>query len=118
MTGVAGRSSSAAASSDVDDENTAVMEDSMTAGGVLGGGVMGSGDFDRISMIPIGLSIDDDGSMEDVDDDPYFPFEESVRPAATLNGGGLQNDTDGPNGNGRRRRRRRARWCPRPSPTR
>ena len=44
LTGVARPLSNAAASSDVDDENTAVMEeDSMTAGGVLGGGVMGSG---------------------------------------------------------------------------
>ena len=116
LTGVAGRSSNAAASSDVDDENTAVMEDSMTAGGVLGGGVMGSGDFDRISMIPIGLSIDDDGSMEDVDDDPYFPFEESVRPAATLNGGGLQNGTDGPNGNGRKKKKKKGTVVSPPKP--
>ena len=116
MTGVARRRAvQAAASSDVDDENTAVMEDSMTAGGVLGGGVMGSGDFDRISMIPIGLSIDDDGSMEDVDDDPYFPFEESVRPAATLNGGGGSNGTDGPN-DGRKKKKKKGTVVSPPKP--
>jgi len=108
LTGVARPSSNAAASSDVEDENiSAVMDDSMIqAGGVLGGGVMGSGDFDRISMIPIGLSIDD-GSTEDADEDPYFPFEESVKPAATLNGGGLSGGTDGPNGRKKKKKKKK-----------
>ena len=115
LTGVARPSSNAAASSDVDDENTAVMEDSMTAGGVLGGGVMGSGDFDRISMIPIGLSVDD-LSMEDADEDPYFPFEESVKPAATLNGGGgNSNGVDGQN-DGRKKKKKKGTVVSPPKP--
>ena len=87
---------------DVSDNNTAVMDDAAVAGGVvMGGGVMGSGDFEGIAAMPIGgISVDD--PME-ADEDPYYPFEESVRPTEPvsvnggggLNGGSMDNTTNG-----------------------
>ena len=87
---------------DVSDNNTAVMDDAAIAGGVvMGGGVMGSGDFEGIAAMPIGgISVDD--PME-ADEDPYYPFEESVRPTEPvsvngingISGGSMDNTTNG-----------------------